>query len=449
MEHLSEEDLIFDWNHQENFSFRHKPQLELDDETLRDGLQSPSIRDPSLDEKLSILHLMEKLEIQACDIGLPGSGPRAFETCLRLAREIRERGMRIRPNCAVRTVKVDIDPLIEISDRVGFPVEAAMFIGSSPIRLYAEGWDIDWVRRQTEEAVTYAVKHGIPVFFVTEDTTRSRPEHIRDIFRTAIHCGANRVCVADTVGYATPIGVSYLMKYVAEVVREINPEVKIDWHGHSDRGVAIPNTMMAIAQGADRVHATALGIGERVGNTPMDQLLVNLKLEGMITTDLRPLHEYCRTVSLATGVPISANYPVMGRDAFRTSTGVHAAAIIKAQNRGASWLADRVYSGVPAEMVGRRQEIEVGFMSGLSNVVYYLRSRGIEPEKGLVEEIFRAAKRHSRVLSEEEIYEILRYHQARAPEVTDKLLQQWDEEITKGPIAPDPNEGTGFQPRDS
>jgi 2-isopropylmalate synthase len=443
MEPLSEDELTFDWNHQEDFSFRHKPRLELDDETLRDGLQSPSIRDPLVEEKLSILHLMEELEIQACDIGLPGSGPRAFDTCLRLAREIRDQHMRIQPNCAVRTVKVDIDPLIEISDQLGFPIEAAMFIGSSPIRLYAEGWDIDWVRRQTEEAVTYAVKHGIPVFYVTEDTTRSRPEHIRELFRTAIGCGAYRICVTDTVGHATPIGVSYLMKFVTRVVEETGAEVKIDWHGHSDRGVAIPNTMMAIAQGADRVHATALGIGERVGNTPMDQLLVNLKLEGMITTDLRPLHKYCEAVSRATGVPIPANYPVMGRDAFRTSTGVHAAAIIKAQNRGARWLADRVYSGVPAEMVGREQEIEIGFMSGLSNVVYYLRSRGIDPEKGLVDEIFRAAKRHSRVLSEQEIFEIIRYHKALAPGVSQELLHQWDQEVTRGPAPPE-NPETGF-----
>lgn len=430
---VPEKDLIYDWNHLENFAFRHKPGLELDDETLRDGLQSPSVSDPALHDKLKILHLMEGLGIQACDIGLPGAGPRAFETCLRLAREVADSGLRIRPNCAVRTVKVDIDPLIEISQKVGYPVEAAMFIGSSPIRFYAEGWSIDWVRRQTEEAVSYATKNGIPVMYVTEDTTRARPEDIKNLFQTAIHAGAYRICVADTAGYATPIGVSYLMKYVRQIVEEAGvPETKIDWHGHSDRGVAIPNSMMAIAQGADRIHATALGIGERVGNTAMDQLLVNLKLEGMIEQDLTRLHEYCLTVSEATGVPIPINYPVMGRDAFRTSTGVHAAAIIKAKNRGARWLADRVYSGVPAEMVGRSQEIEIGFMSGLSNVVYYLRSRGIEPEKDLVEEIFRAAKRHSRVLTEEEVYEIIRFHGDLAPQISDRLLEEWDEEVMHG-----------------
>lgn len=431
MSPLSEDDLIYDWNHQEDFSFRHKPGLELDDETLRDGLQSPSVTDPSLEEKLLILHLMEKLEIHACDIGLPGAGPRAFETCLRLAREVAEARLRIRPNCAVRTVKSDIDPLIEISNRVGYPVEAAMFIGASPIRFYAEDWSLDWVRRQTEEAVSYAVQHGIPVMYVTEDTTRSRPEHIRELYKTAIGAGAYRICVADTTGHATPIGVSYLMKFVRRLADECGDGVKVDWHGHSDRGVAIPNAMMAIAQGADRIHATALGIGERVGNVAMDQLLVNLRLEGIISTDLTPLDQYCRVVSEATGVPIPINYPVVGRDAFRTSTGVHAAAIIKAQNRGARWLADRIYSGVPAEMVGRRQEIEIGFMSGVSNVVYYLRSRGIEPEKSLVEEILNAAKRHSRVLTEEEVREIIRYRASRMPEVSEALLEQWDREVLR------------------
>ncbi len=433
MSELSENDLIFDWNHQENFSFRHREVLELDDETLRDGLQSPSVRDPSMEDKLRILHLMEKLEIQSCDIGLPGAGARSLETCLRLAREISDQKLRIRPNCAVRTVKVDLDALLEVSSRLGRPVEAAMFIGSSPIRFYAEGWDPDWVRRQTEEAVRYAVKNGLPVMYVTEDTTRARPEDIRNLYQTAIRAGAQRICVSDTVGYATPIGVSYLMKFIRSLVEETNPEVKIDWHGHSDRGVAIPNSMMAIAQGADRVHATALGVGERVGNTAMDQLLVNLRLENMITTDLTPLRQYCEVVSRATGVPVPINYPIMGRDAFRTSTGVHAAAIIKAQNRGADWLADRVYSGVPAAMVGRKQEIEIGFMSGLSNVVYYLRSRGIEPNRDLVEEIFRAAKRHNKVLSEEEVFEIIRYHGDRAPQVSERLFEQWDREIAHQP----------------
>lgn len=393
-------ELIYDWNHLED-ELPHK--VELDDETLRDGLQSPSIRDPELDEKIRILHLMEKLGIEACDIGLPGAGPRAFETCLRLAGEIRDAGLAIRPNCAVRTVQADVDPLIEISMKVGYPVEAAMFIGSSPIRFYAEGWTLDRVRTMTEDAVSYAVKNGIPVMYVTEDTTRTDPHSIRDLFQTAIRAGAYRVCIADTVGHATPPGVSAIVRYVKHIVNETGEPTKIDWHGHSDRGLAISNAMRAVKEGVDRIHGTGIGIGERCGNTQMDQLLVNLQLEGNIRRDLSALNAYCEAVSAATGIPIPANYPVVGRDAFRTSTGVHAAAIIKAQNRNDRWLADRVYSGVPAHMVGREQEIEIGFMSGASNVTHVLGQRGVDATPELVAKILAYAKGRREVLTAAEI----------------------------------------------
>jgi len=377
-------DLIYDWNRRKKFKFRHKRELELDDETLRDGLQSPSITDPKIDEKIRLVELMEELKIDSADIGLPGSGPRARADIIAIARHIAKNNMKIRPNCAVRTVKSDITPLIEISQKVGYPVEACTFIGSSPIRQYAEGWTLDKMVKLTEEAVSYATENGLPVMYVTEDTTRADPKVLTKLFKTAIDAGAQRVCVCDTVGHATPIGVYYLLKFVRKLLEKTNPRVKIDWHGHSDRGLAIPNTMAAIAQGVDRVHATALGIGERV----------------------------------------------MGCDAFRTGTGVHAAAIIKAQKKGDDWLADRVYSGVPAGMFGLKQIIEIGFMSGVSNIVYYLKVRGIEPDQKLVDEIFRAAKQHNRILTDEEIEELIKFQSYESAEAPLDTLSQWNKEIT-------------------
>lgn len=427
-DNLKEKPLIYDWNKRKGFKFRHKKGLQLDDETLRDGLQSPSITDPTIEEKLELIELMEQLGIDSADIGLPGSGPRAQYDILTIAKHISKNKMKIKPNCAVRTVKQDITPLIEISQKVGYPIEASTFIGSSPIRQFAEDWTLDKMVKLTEEAVSYATENGLPVMYVTEDTTRADPKTIRKLYKTAIEAGARRICVCDTVGHATTIGVYYLMKYIKTMVEKINPEVKVDWHGHSDRGLAIPNTMAAIAQGVDRVHATALGIGERVGNTAMDLLLVNLNLEGIYKRDLTSLARYCQLVSKACDVPIPPNYPVMGCDAFRTGTGVHAAAIIKAKNKGDDWLADRVYSGVPASMVGLKQIIEIGFMSGVSNIVFWLKQRGIEPEKELVDEIFKAAKQHNRVLSEEEIEEIIKYHELEGEPPLD-TLSQWDKEI--------------------
>ena len=400
-------DLIYDWNRAGGAVFPARGRVEIDDETLRDGLQSPSVRSPSIEQKIRILHLMEALGIDSADIGLPGAGPHVVETVTQLAQEIVREKMRIRPNCAARTVAADILPIIEISQKVGIPIEVACFIGSSPIRQYAEDWDFDRMLRLSEDAVSLAVRAGLPVMYVTEDTTRAHPDHIRRMYTAAIRAGAGRVCVCDTVGHATPDGVRNVVRFVSRLAADLDPNVQVDWHGHQDRGLGVTNALWALEAGAHRVHACALGIGERVGNTPMDQLLVNLQLLGWIDRDLTALNDYCAAVSEATGVPIPDNYPIVGKDAFRTGTGVHAAAIIKARKKGDEWLADRVYSGVPASMIGRHQIIEVGPMCGLSNVQCWLEERGIEPRTELVEAVFRRAKESDRVLHDEEILEIV------------------------------------------
>jgi 2-isopropylmalate synthase len=381
----------------------------LDDETLRDGLQSPSVTDPPVDAKIEILHLMENLGIESVDVGLPGAGARQHEAVLALCREISDRRMRIRPNCAARTMMVDIRPIAEASQLTGVPIEACLFIGSSPIRQYAEEWTLDQIQRHTREAIRFAVTEGLEVMYVTEDTVRSSPEHLRILFAEAIEAGAKRLCLCDTCGAATPEAVWNLVSWVKKFLAETEADIGIDWHGHRDRGLDLANTLAAIEAGASRVHGTALGIGERVGNTPMEQLLVNLNLLGMRHDDLSSLPEYVVSVSAATSVPVPANTPVIGRDAFRTATGVHAAAIIKAQKTGDRWLTDHVYSGVPASLIGRSQEIEIGPMSGSSNVIFYLSERGIVPGHELTRVILLAAKKSNRILQEPEVLAIVRH----------------------------------------
>jgi 2-isopropylmalate synthase len=404
---MREHELIHDWNEAGERWERPPFRVAFDDETLRDGLQSPSVRTPAIEDKIRLLHLMDRLGLDTADIGLPGAGKHVVEDVRRLATEIRDAKLKIRANCAARTLRQDITPVVEVSQQVGIPIEVCTFIGSSPIRQYAEDWTLETMLRHTEDAVTFAVSHGLPVMYVTEDTVRARPEQLRALFLCAIRCGATRLCLCDTVGHATPSGAANLVRFARQVVMESGADVGLDWHGHSDRGLAVVNTIAAIRAGATRVHGCAIGIGERVGNTPMDQLLVNLRLLGWIDNDLTALPEYCETTSRATGVPLPPNYPVVGRDAFRTGTGVHAAAVIKAFAKGDHWLADRVYSGVPAEMVGRHQEIEVGPMSGASNVEYWLRSRGIEPTPERVQAVFHRAKSVDRVLGEDEIRAVL------------------------------------------
>ena len=402
MENL--EHLIYDWNVQGENPPAPGRRIEFDDETLRDGLQSPSVVDPSLDEKVRILHYMAEVGVDSADIGLPGAGPHVQRSVERLAREIVDQKLDIAANCAARTHENDIRPIAEISQRVGIPIEACTFIGSSPIRQFAEEWNIEWLVQQSTKAVKFAVSENLPVMFVTEDTTRAKPEDIRALYTAAIDAGAMRVCVCDTVGHATPWGVRNLIRFVRSIVAKVNPQVKVDWHGHSDRGLGVINSIAAIEAGADRIHGCALGIGERVGNTPLDLLMVNLKLMGWIDNDLTSMPQYVRFVSEVTKVPLTDQYPVFGRDAFRTGTGVHAAAIIKAKRKGSEWLADRVYSGVPAGLFGLEQTIEVGPMCGLSNVVYWLSVHGYPEEELLAKEIFAQAKSSNRILTDDELH---------------------------------------------
>jgi 2-isopropylmalate synthase len=399
------EHLIHDWNADGEQPAKPARRVEFDDETLRDGLQSPSVTDPSIEDKLRILHYMNEIGIDNADIGLPGAGPHVQKTVERLAREIVEQKLSVYPSAAGRTHENDIRPIIDISARVGIPIEADLFIGSSPIRQFAEEWELDWVIEQSAKAVRFAVTNGIPVMYVTEDTTRANPRDIEKLYIAAIEAGATRICVADTVGHATPWGTRNVVRFVRALVDRTNPAVKVDWHGHEDRGLGVINCIAALEAGADRVHGSAGGIGERVGNTPMDLLMVNLKLMGWIDNDLTALPDYVKHVSRVTNVPIADRYPVFGRDAFRTGTGVHAAAIIKAKKKGSDWLADRVYSGVPAGMFGLSQVIEVGPMCGLSNVIYWLDANGYPQEEALAKEIFQLAKSTNRMLTDDELHD--------------------------------------------
>lgn len=402
---MSHADLIYDWNIVSGREIPRGRRIMLDDETLRDGLQNPSVCDPSISEKIQILHLMEDLGIDTVNIGLPGAGPRAYADTEALAREITAGHMRIRPNCAARTHKSDIRPIAEISQKVGIAIEAATFLGSSPIRRLVEDWTVDHLQHTTEEAVKFAVSEGLPVMYVTEDTTRTDPETVKCLYSTAIRCGARSIVLCDTVGHAEPRGAFNLVKFaIDEVVKPSGEKIRVDWHGHNDRGLSIANSLAALAAGANQVHAAANALGERVGNTPMELMLVNLRLMGLIDRDLSKLKEYSETVARATHTTIPPNYPVVGRDAFRTATGVHAAAIIKAYRKNDIALADSVYSGVPSHLFGLDQVIEVGPLSGRSNVTYWLEKQGIAATDELVDRIFQAAKQAERVMTDQELF---------------------------------------------
>jgi 2-isopropylmalate synthase len=403
--------LIYDWNQSNSaFDWPNAKGIQLNDETLRDGLQNPSVVDPPIGDKIRLLHLMDQLGIHSANIGLPGAGPRAVEAATALAKEIADTGLSIHANAAARTLIEDIRPIVEISQSVGLPIQVCAFIGSSPIRKYAEGWALGQMLETIKEALSFAVAEGMSVMMVTEDTTRAKPEDIKELYGRAIELGAERLCISDTVGHATPDGVRALVRFVIEeIVQPSGMDIAIDWHGHRDRGFGLANAFAAIEAGTTRVHATALGLGERCGNAEMELLLVNLHLLGGYKSDLSILPEYCQLAADMCHVPLIHSSPVVGRDAFRTGTGVHAAAIMKAEAKGDVWLADRIYSSVPASLVGREQVIEVGPMSGQSNVKHWLRRHGYnEDDQNLVQRIFTASKKTDHTLTEEELEHLCR-----------------------------------------
>jgi 2-isopropylmalate synthase len=407
---LQNEALIYDWNQLPPFTCQFSPpeRIELNDETLRDGLQCPSVLQPTVEQKLMFLRLMPELGIGSADIGYAGASKTALEDVVILAKTILDDHLPIKPNCAGRTHEADINPILEAQQRSGQAIEAALFIGSSPIRQFVEGWDVSFLLKTIEKAISYARSRGLSVMFVTEDTTRARPEHIASMYLTAAEAGASRLCISDTVGYATPSGVQHLVGFLRNHLQNAGfGDLELDWHGHRDRGLDVVNSMAALSAGATRVHGCALGIGERVGNTALDTLLVNLVLQGWMDQDLRAMDEYCRVASEMTGVPIPRNYPVMGEDAFVTGTGVHAAAILKAQDKGDTWLEDRVYSAIPASLVGRHQVITIGPMSGQANVVAWLRNHHFEPTSTRIALLLQAAKQTTHNLSDEELMNLL------------------------------------------
>jgi 2-isopropylmalate synthase len=409
---VKHEELVYDWNTEGEHPGKPPQRIELNDETLRDGLQSPSARTPGPAEMLQHLHNCAAVGIHALNIGLPGAGPAVEKQVEALAREIRDAKLPLFPNCAARTVRQDIEPIARVSQKVGIPIEAATFIGSSTIRMDVERWDLDFLLGCVTDAITLVKKEGLPSMFVTEDTVRASPKIIRALYGRAIDLGADRIVVCDTTGHIAPWGVANLLGFIRGLLEEKGAQgrVQVDWHGHMDRGLGVINNIAALQAGANRLHGTAMGFGERAGNAPLDLTMVNLKLMGWIDNDLRALGRYVTHAARTCGFEIPSTYPVFGSDAFETGTGVHAAAVIKALKRGDTWLANRVYSGVPADEFGLQQRIRVGPMSGRSNVIFWLEARGYDAADAVVDAIFEAAKGSRRLLTDDEIEDIVKQH---------------------------------------
>lgn len=397
---------MYDWNGADASAWGDR-RIELLDETLRDGLQSPSARNPTLEQKLEGLRRMASLGVSAVNLGLPSVSRAAREEAAEMVRVIRDERLGLLPVCAGRTLVSDVTPILELAEQAGTPIEVSVFVGASPIRWRAEGWDFERVATLTRDAVSLAARAGLPVTFVTEDTTRTPPETLSRLFEIALSHGAGRLCLCDTVGAASPEGTRRLVAFAQGVAAGAGRPIELDWHGHDDRGLGLANALSAAEAGVGRVHATALGIGERIGNTPLELLVANLALLAGREPDAARLRGYAEHFAAALGVPIPDDHPLVGANAFRTATGVHAAAIVKALGQSEA-LADRVYSLLPVSHFTGGHDIRIGHMSGTSNVVHWLRRHSIEPNDALVSRILERARASNRVLRDDEVLAVVR-----------------------------------------
>lgn len=407
---LPTDDVWFTWNDAETEQGSSESAYSgiLFDETLRDGLQAPHIRNLTLEQKLSFVDHMVRSGVRSADLGFPGSDAAAARECTELAKHIASNGLDLTPGYAGRTHPSDINAICEVGQQSGVAIEAYAFIGVSPIRQYVEDWDIELIKRAVHRSAAECRRGNVEFVLVLEDAIRCTPEVLGSVYDSAVETGTRRLTLCDTVGAAVPGGTAALVRWTQRYFAERGHPVALEWHGHNDRGLALANSLTALALGCARVHGTILGIGERAGNASLDQLMVNSHLDGHHAYDLKALREYCRYAAPLLGVDIPQNYPAMGRDVFKTSAGVHASAILKAHEKGSRTIKDGVYAGVPAGLLGREQEVLIDAASGESNVKYWLTVHGYATDDAaLIKRVLERAKTNPAPLTDEEIGQVL------------------------------------------
>ena len=395
------EDLLYAWN--EKLPLKPGGFLLVDD-TLRDGLQAPHITTPNFAEKLKLIDQMEKNRIDVCIAHYPAASSIATAQSQVMVEYVENKDYDIILAFAGRTIISDLAPMVELQKIAKKQLIAYAFVGCSPIRQYVEGWDLQTIETYITDSAVYLKTNGLKPVAVFEDATRARPDDLRRLFTASLEAGAEGICLADTVGYIEPSGVRAIMEFARSVAGD---DVTLEWHGHDDRGLAVANALTALACGANTIHATSLGIGERAGNLCLEQFLINLYLNGNGNTDISQLCGYAELTSQFLNVPIPGTTPGIGKSVFTTGTGVHAAAVYKALQNNEAEIADLVYSSIPARQLGRSLDIEIGPMSGRANILAKCNSIGLACTEEQLSAVFNAAKRSVRILTENEILEIM------------------------------------------
>ena len=396
---LTAGEILFTWNERPRGI---RPQIEIEDDTLRDGLQASFIRKPTIDEKAELIRLSAGIGARHVVLAFPASSPAEFADSQRLLSVIKDHDVPMTPWFLGRAVTEDMEPILRLRDSYGGNVGAAFFIGTSPIRRHVEKWDFGGILERIATTMDYLRRAGLPCSFSVEDASRTPPDEIEQMVELAVRYSAYSIAVCDTVGESTPHGVRLLIGFIKSIISKHSSDLKILWHGHNDRGLALANSIAAIEAGADIIGGAFLGIGERTGNTALEQVIMYLHQTRTGTFDLKGLIPYARKLAAATEFQIPVNAPVVGPQAFATCTGTHAAAVLKAAELGTDF-EDYVFSSIPASELGAMQDIGVGPTSGMANARYVLERGNMPSSAELAAELLAYAKRQRRPLQQDDI----------------------------------------------
>jgi 2-isopropylmalate synthase len=403
---------LYSWSSQREISSPLRtPQVhvEIDDETWRDGMQGTQTeRHPDTEERREYLVFAGKNGfIEHADIGFPGSGIKHRNEMVNLINSLEEKKAGITLSAAGRgSAKDDIRAILEVSSRTGYPLEGDLFLDTSEIRAKVEGWDRTEKLKSLKDNISLLKKEGLPVMFVLERATTTSPKELYDPLMMAIDLGVDRICIADTQGIITPQGVSNIFRWVINEIGENNKDLKLDFHEHNDLGMGIANCLVAAAEGVDRLHATARGIGERAGNVNLEQLLVVLSAKGYRKTDVRKIRDFAEMSASMLGLEISKYEPIIGENSMETASGVHASAY------GKSELHENlppIYFPFDLKDTGSKAVVKIGPSGGIANVRIFCKNElGIEEiSEEKAREILDDAQKNWGILSAERVQELL------------------------------------------
>ena len=389
----SAREYLYSWNRLDREQYR---RVRIEEDT-RDALQSARAVQPSTLQRKKLLDLSAKVGVHFAFLGFPAASRREADQCVALVEHIATQRLEIEPVLMARALESDIEPILGIRERSSRDVTADIFIGTSGLRLKVEGWTLDAMLGKIRKAARFASENDLNFRISLEDSTRTAPDELAKSARAAIDAGAKAIILCDTVGDCLPSGASRTTAFVMELIERAGADVDVGWHGHNDKGLSLANALASIEAGASIVSGTFTGMGERTGNIPLEQMILILSEAGNEMYDLRYLTRACELFCLSSRIEMAPGLPIVGRDAFSTSTGTHAAAIRKARAMGRDF-EDLVYSAVSAGALGRAQTLLIGPNSGRGAICAVLEEMSIPATDRTVGLVLHHCKENDRCL---------------------------------------------------